>query len=540
MIPLTKFSYDSVSKKLLLEPQVNEVPCQYVNPISAVSFIGSTHSGKSTLIDRLLKTKGILTDIIIGGDSPIPTSSNITFHDIEENDYTLRLLDFEGASAGNKFPFTEPYVLPPGMTETQYCKLRRDAVATLPQLAYTSSDVIVYVANVDFSDYDTYYKKLIKIAIKAATKNVEEAEKPSLILISNRLKDYRDRRTSLEVTTEFLSLLGDEKAKLLDSYLEVKCIQIPNFNHCSIDFFSRSIKDLYDTITMFYHNRLPYKIGTGTTYNNVMWSRLFVKSIEEFKCNHPYRMSDILIKCFVEDTQNKSLGAVMRTFMSLRIDFSTNTYDSLTRICILMLGVHLFKADIAKYKSLGDGFFGDRITKERYNNYQKVKHELVERITKLQYNDNNDTRLFHILVRTLHVTRVVDKILGSPNTYDSEFNTLIASLQNKLRENPGSFMRVCDQLLLEYFYEFKDHYIRSRKKTVESFNKKLRVNRNTCIVTGLKGGYQIPCTHSCFNEKWIKSVRSIAGPIYSYSNSEKIIMSDSAKCPLCGRINFNT
>ena len=82
--------------------------------------------------------------------------------------------------------------------------------------------------------------------------------------------------------------------------------------------------------------------------------------------------------------------------------------------------------------------------------------------------------------------------------------------------------------------------MRSRKKTTESFNKKLRVNRNTCIVTGLKGGYQIPCTHNCFNEKWIKSVRSIAGPIYSYSNSEKIIMSDSAKCPLCGRINFNT
>jgi len=250
-------------------------------------------------------------------------------------------------------------------------------------------------------------------------------------------------------------------------------------------------------------------------------------------------MSDILLKCFAEDTQNTSLSAVMKIFMTLRVDFESSTYDHLNRICILMLAVHLFRADFEKANRLGDGFFGERITQERYANYQKVKQELVEQITKLQYSDSKDSRFFHMLVRTLHVAGIVDRLLGSPDTCDGEFNQLISVLEIKLREAPNHFMRVCDQLLLEYFCEFRAYYMKKHGKSVEKFNRKLRISRNTCIITGLSGGYQIPCTHNCFNAEWIKSIRSVPGPITSFGNPEKIIMSDSVRCPLCGRINFN-
>jgi hypothetical protein len=90
-----------------------------------------------------------------------PTSSNISFCksiDIVPGE-TVTFLDVEGKDGGNVFPSTETqsdernFFEKTKLTEDQYFDIRNRTVEEIfPKLAYLSSEVIIYVSNLDLGN----------------------------------------------------------------------------------------------------------------------------------------------------------------------------------------------------------------------------------------------------------------------------------------------------------------------------------------------------------------------------------------------------
>jgi hypothetical protein len=526
MSTLTQFKY--CNDIMTIEPQYDNINILLENdhhqiPIYVTSFIGSTHSGKSTLIQSLSQQK--INVARVGCEQP--TSANINYYDLPREDKIDRFLDFEGNSAGNKLPSDENITLPSNFSETQYCRLRRIAVSKLPGLAYVVSDIIVFVANVDFADYETFYEKIQKIAIDQATSNIDEAEKPSLILVSNRIADQNNNEyyDIDRITSNFIELIGEDFQELSKYYLGIKCVRIPNWNATSIDFYNQQIIRLRAIIHKTQEERSTYKIQTGTTYNPKLWTNLFLKSTAIFgdPSNRPFRMSEILVQCMVEESRNESITATMNFFKACRVDFSNNTFDILSYYSLLMLATHLVYSDLKKISAIGEGYNSIKLAKERRENYQETRKKFIEILNKLKYNDPQDTKITHRFVRLFKF----DKILTKKWQLNGEdFDNLINFLEK------SADMHVCYRIFLEIFMEFK------REINCKDFPSELRYGNN-CIVTGFIGGYSIPCGHNCFNENWIKFIRSCPDLIRSiYFHPDEIILLKSSMCPICDRINF--
>ena len=521
MSTLTRFKYQN--NELVLEPHdeiINKLlEKESTEPICVVSFIGSTHSGKSTLIQSITDHEVVVAD----PNSTIPTSANITAFDLSSD---LRFLDFEGSSAGNKLPFNEQLTLPSNVTETQYCRLRRQAVSKLPALAYVASDIIVFVANVDFADYDTFYEKMKKVAIDQAVQNVEEVEKPTLILVSNRIADQSNEAhyQSEQITKDFIELMGDDFQELEKYYLKILCVRIPNWNATGTQLYHNQIEKLHNIINQIRDERMLHKVATGTIYTSNLWLKLFMKSID---AQMPFRMSDILGQCMVEESKNESMITAMNFFKACRVDFSRKVFDIIGHYSLLMLATHLVYANLRKAKKMGEGYYCTKYVEERKKNYQESKTLFIEVINKLQYNDPNDSKIGHRFVRFLKIDKLLTKNKGS-NLNTQDFDKLVEFL-----EASGS-KQVCYQMFLEIFLEFKKELGWNQN----DFASALRYNKS-CLITGFEGGYNIPCGHNCFNEQWMKYIRTFQDPIHSiHFCPGEIILLRSSMCPICNRIFF--
>jgi hypothetical protein len=529
--------------------------------LTVVSFIGSTHCGKSTIIKSLLSNNynnnnnehtENCDNIITGGTTnqgaSVPTSSNINYFDIK-CESIIRLLDFEGTSAGNKLPFTEEISLPSDLSLTDYCKLRREAVAKLPSIAYAVSDIIVYIANCDFADYDTYYTKMRQIAIEYATNNIDEAEKPSLILVSNRIADinnYPDFFDINQVTNEFFELIGDDKKSLIDCYFEIKCLRIPNWNFNSnsitnisaLDVFNGQINKLLRTVIAMQNNRYNYKVNIGATFPPHTWFNLFTDVINTLP--NKIRMSDHLLKLLSEKTQNESLIAAINFFTCTRIDFSEYFFKISTYYGLLILALHLGRFYLLKYKHVGDALFSEKYKSEKKNFIEQTKSLFLEYTNSVRYRDKQDTSLKHKFIKIFNIDKIFGNFLNIDFNHD-KFYHIIKLLEPNKSDEVNRMIDLSNILFIEIFLEFKKNIQVKQDELVE----KLRIRNNICILSGLSGNNGFGCGHLCFNEKLVNGIKNLNPLVYNkllesnIFNIGSTFIYEIGSCPLCGRIGFH-
>ena len=137
----------------------------------SVSFLGSTQAGKSTIINSLLGS----TKANVASDTMTSTTCGIQAYPTKFPVGGVTLIDVEGEDGT-----TPKEDLGSGMTTAA----RRVAVANhFPRLSYTISDVVVFISRESFANA-SLVRRTLELATQA-TRGVEHAEKPHLVIISN-------------------------------------------------------------------------------------------------------------------------------------------------------------------------------------------------------------------------------------------------------------------------------------------------------------------------------------------------------------------
>ncbi|KAL6068409.1 hypothetical protein QOT17_008220 [Balamuthia mandrillaris] len=270
-----------------------------------VYFTGSTHAGKSTLLNELLRTKPLQTATSAASSSPSSSNRNsydmsyarvaaakdfrattagINFYQIV-NPWTgvgcLRLIDMEGDSG----PKTLPKDLKAGRgykpswseeERRQFSKGRRRVVKhNLPRLAYFTGNLIVHISNDSFADSD-YIKKVKQFASLASSDVEVGGLKPSLILVHNKCSLREIYSNCEECTKQFFDQHDPDKS-LLEIYGDVRCVSVPlnDFEEA----YQRQIQILRDQVNIMLNANIRLARQNNMLLNEHQWCLFFGKSV---------------------------------------------------------------------------------------------------------------------------------------------------------------------------------------------------------------------------------------------------------------------
>lgn len=185
-------------------------------------LIADTHYEKSRVVGELIARSKELEEspTVAPDDGREPISANCNYFvgsmDISQDNQRGIMVDMEGNSGQDYIPLDEENK--EVMYEECYYDSRRNSVKQhLPRLAYVTSHLVVCVSLLDDSN-SSYKGNVLEIAASCATIGVQNAEKPSLLLIHNKPQGMKSFETANESTHKFEQ--GQFK-------IEVKYLKLP-------------------------------------------------------------------------------------------------------------------------------------------------------------------------------------------------------------------------------------------------------------------------------------------------------------------------
>lgn len=306
-------------------------------------------------------------------------------------------MDVEGDSGGNALPLTEHEKVMQtlkeiDMDEDTYFQLRRESVVEhLPRLAYVISDILIYVSSSDFSSH-SYYDTVQEVAINSATRGVLNSERPSLILICN--KSGLTKTFDVEKTTKNFFDLHDKKRTLLQTYLDVKCIRIPDMHKKDIikkdgtkirceTVFSQQINELYKTISKLLKGRKKYREKLGNLYSEWIWCQLFDLTLSKFNFSAGLRMGSILSEALM--ASDDILSKAVRFFNLINLKpFSQQHYIEKRKHAIRMLACFILKEMLDLVPELKTVIFSQMRMKEKREEAKRLLYQFIQQLERLQ------------------------------------------------------------------------------------------------------------------------------------------------------------
>eukprot|EP00761_Pharyngomonas_kirbyi_P012497 gb/GECH01012524.1/.p1 GENE.gb/GECH01012524.1/~~gb/GECH01012524.1/.p1 ORF type:complete len:610 (+),score=129.95 gb/GECH01012524.1/:1-1830(+) len=346
-----------------------------------ISFLGDTHSGKTTLISDSIKKP---LSVASHGDFA-PTSADVSYYLGQDSDESnaMLYLDFEGSGGGKKLPNDlngNPRV-EVDKAPKKYMKRRLNSVEeNFPRLAYLSSDIIVYVSLNTFANSD-YLESAIKMG-KSAVAGVKEAYKPSLILVSNvcsnsafvgsidqatkkfleaHTNDYADENESDEEDDD-----DDEEDEQFDAgmlkdwFSSVHCVCIPDKERES-DLFQQQTTKLDDLINNLMRTRNQDKKQKGMLYSVEVWTYLLRNIINDFSSPRiTFSLKLLEAMAQFQGTEMLKILKVWDLCKDLEI-----TFEDQREIFAKMLATFIAERYMAERITLGDNVYFNENHKQR-------------------------------------------------------------------------------------------------------------------------------------------------------------------------------
>lgn len=338
-----------------------EAPNEYV-PV--LSFLGPTGAGKSSLLCKLKPTE---KPIVALNSQPIPTTSNINsylapgFEDIKN----LRLLDVEGEdgglplleyckseginveelnlSAGGIVDFVKSVFANCDQKElNMYMNARKETTKqSFTRLAYTMSDVIIYVNTVPAKRESEYLERVLEFA-EAAQKELSSVERPSLIMVFNQCNKREEPFDIDESTNQFFTLVDREK-KLLASFRTVDFVKLPDWDHTAL--YRRQFTAFEDRLRQRIKEQRVIKREQGSLFSSTVWFNILEKIIENFE-DKELSMSKIFSKFILSES-----SLVNRAYAFFDSIYGTNDKASFLRcreVAIKTLAVYILTHSMQK------------------------------------------------------------------------------------------------------------------------------------------------------------------------------------------------
>ncbi|KAG2370867.1 hypothetical protein C9374_013778 [Naegleria lovaniensis] len=319
-----------------------------------ISFMGDTHSGKSMLIKEVIysesklgKNNPVPKEADESSSSHSPTSANVTGFACKNrtNLETMLLLDMEGSNGGEKLPEEEANQPKFNNVEEleEFMKRRRlSAKEHLSRLAYTCSDVFVYVAALDIAN-NAAKQHLLECVAEEAPKGVRDILEPSLCLVFNKCRQVYD---SVEDSTRIFFENHDPQRTLLKFYKKVTVVTIPD-KYASPTYFEKSqtkgirmsgeklFKKQVVTFTstildmLFEQKQRKKEHGALLKFNS--FSAFFGCCVDRLNHIEPFMLSSLITQVLI-DSQDSELYTIHKFFSKIYLFSPLNRENFVTAV----------------------------------------------------------------------------------------------------------------------------------------------------------------------------------------------------------------
>ncbi len=292
--------------------QLKSVYGKSENFANVVSFIGDTHSGKSTIISELLnrlsscsKKPNIANHSLAPttGDSNIyvatsPTTSSTTQDSLKKGQ--LFIVDYEGSNGSAKLPVDVAENLKNGSVgdlALDTALRRRSANEHFPRLALLTSDVIVMMTELDLANSKNL-SQISEVILHQAMNGIDFYEKPFLVIVKN--KSSNEKTLHFEVLTkEFKEAHGEQVSTLSKFYAGLFVVEIPTwYMPNGQELFQQKIDELYSLLKQLVNTRHLLKSQSGSLISQKSWFILLKIILEDsnsdVSINFPKLLSQVL------------------------------------------------------------------------------------------------------------------------------------------------------------------------------------------------------------------------------------------------------
>lgn len=208
--------------------------------LRAISFLGETRAGKSTLINGLLQQQ--MARIAAADQHGATTAGMRAFDWGVTDEHKVLLVDCEGTDAAR---FGAPAEAAPIAGADM--EARNKAVAAqVPRLAFLASAVVVLVSPSDLS-VGTYFKFTTHFA-RQATRGAQRADRPALVLVQNMAvsKAPSPAGDDGRALAEDFFKLHDPERSMLSLFSQLRCFRLPPLQQTAA--YDAALKSLRATL----------------------------------------------------------------------------------------------------------------------------------------------------------------------------------------------------------------------------------------------------------------------------------------------------
>ncbi|ELR17521.1 uncharacterized protein ACA1_062650 [Acanthamoeba castellanii str. Neff] len=252
-----------------------------------VTFVGSTHAGKSFVIRELMNIRNPLKPPTIGRPAYLEkegggTSLNACCYferlkDTVLQDQICKFVDMEGYNAAGGRARRHGAAAAVAAAQDLFTKKREESVEQqLPRLAYLLSDVIIFVDVVDAANKD-YFDRVYQFAFSAVDR-IASAPKPSLIILQN--KCGQSSQLNVDLATERFWNEHDPHRTLSNVYQDLRWVSVPDFT--DPNFFPQMQKLREELATMLN----AQKERRVVKLTNELWRAMQHYVVDNFGSNH--------------------------------------------------------------------------------------------------------------------------------------------------------------------------------------------------------------------------------------------------------------
>eukprot|EP01117_Protostelium_nocturnum_P015322 TRINITY_DN5930_c0_g1_i1.p1 TRINITY_DN5930_c0_g1~~TRINITY_DN5930_c0_g1_i1.p1 ORF type:complete len:769 (-),score=155.18 TRINITY_DN5930_c0_g1_i1:41-2347(-) len=376
---LTRFTIEAREDDPRLLLLQNSEGCQMMKGVEfggdiskVVSFLGTTHNGKSTLIRSLMGFDPRRNE---GGGPKVPETSGVADYRPTSSDTNgffdptgfqnpelplvdsgIWYFDVEGDGSGDILPVESEEILSHGIDEQDYFDWRRDAVDKfIPRMSYLVSDVIVFVTTENFASAHCR-TRIVEGTLLNAQKGIDNSEIPSLILVSNKATDQEC--WDVQQTTEAFLKAHDGRRAMRDNFRSVQCINIPQLTSSN---FPTQIEKLKSLISSAVTTQIKTKNQRGTLFSTSVWNSLFKCLMAQFNNNYNIKMGQI-VNQIISECRSPLAGSVVNFFNYSNCLGGFDHFDK-SRILSMKMAAVIYASEYLQTKDL----LGDTIADSRYN-----------------------------------------------------------------------------------------------------------------------------------------------------------------------------